>query len=168
MNKWFQVALGFSFALLILVAPAGLMEVYATAPSLASTDNALYSGSYAGNFGGLASLRSRTLSSPMFCLFRHNEPVCVEKNFWIVTFAVAQGSGQICWSSRTRGACTSATMQAWFSDDDRVMITEQGATFNHWQLSCPSYYLLACGTWTTTSNQLWESVPFAGLVQAYF
>lgn len=138
MNACSRGLLALTFALLILLPSVSFMNVYAT-----------------------------TFSAPTFCIFRHQEPVCVEHDTWIVTFTVAQGSGQICWSSGTRGACTSTSMQAHFDDGDSVTITA-GATFNHWQLSCQSYYLLACGTMTSTVNPLRETVPFAGSVQGYF
>ena len=139
MNVCFRGILAFSFALLILIGSVSSMNVYAA-----------------------------TFSSPTRCVFRHHELVCVEHDHWIVTFTVAHGSGQICWSSRTRGGCTSTSTQARFRDGDSVTITGQGASFDHWRLSCPSYYQLACGTGMGTMNPLRETVPFAGLVQGYF
>jgi len=171
MNRCFQAALAFSFALLILLASVGVVDVFGATPSMLAmrgTDNGVRYDTSAGNWESWASSRGRTLSPPFFCTSHDGEPVCIEKNKWIVTFIVAQGSGQICWSSRTRGACTSTTMQAVFNDGDSVTITGQGAQLDHWQLSCPSYYQLACGTGTSTVNPLPETVPFAGLVQGYF
>ncbi len=133
-----RVLLVFSFSLLFLLSSMSLMQVQAT------------------------------LGSEPPCVIRHHEQICHEHESWIVTFVVAQGSGQICWSVGTRGGCTSSHRQALFRDGDIVTITGQGASFSRWQLSCPSYYQLDCATGSSTVNPLRLWVPFPGLIQGYF
>ena len=133
-----RVLLVFSFALLVFLSSMNLMDVQ-------------------------GSMRVGPI-----CVVRDHEQICREHESWIVTFIVEQGSGQICWSVGTRGACTSSHRQALFHDGDIVTITGQGTSFNHWLLSCPSYYQLDCGTGSSALNPLRLYVPFPGLIQGYF